>query len=181
MTQHKLVILHADSVYIRSGLRCPVSHRDLRPGEAVIVCQQPGKDDTIVSSLESLAYLGVTCPICGQHIDVPLPSIPGDANSEHPPAPKKSPYTPARRQPKSQGWAIPVLLTLLLVSIGLYAWVKANQTTPPQEISRSEELTITPLIVEMTKIVTPVPPTATLVPPTTTLVPPTATLIPPTA
>lgn len=135
MTHHNLIFLSSDSPHI--GEKCPVRHKPFQSGDSVIVCQQRGT----VISLESVSYMGGHCPICGEYIDIPLPSRPEPPEPPYEPPPtKEPPYpTPRRRLPVGK-WVIPIVAAVLLVGVCLGALGIRGLVRP-----RDDGATLTPI------------------------------------
>lgn len=118
---HRLVILPSNSPHI--GEECPVRHTPFQPGDAIIVCQPPGRGETLVS-LESVSFLDGYCPICGEYVDIPLSSTSVDYVDED--RDKEKPDIPPERGRK---WGGVVLIVALLVGVSLGAlgiWILAS-------------------------------------------------------
>ena len=64
MVDHIIKVLEKSSPYV--GLQCPSSHRELVPGDQVIVCQIKGG----VFSWSALPILEGRCPYCGARIEL---------------------------------------------------------------------------------------------------------------
>lgn len=113
MTQHRRIVLSADSPHI--GTLCPVRHKEFKPGDSVVDCQEYR---TVISS-ESVSYLDGYCPLCGNYVDIARP--PSSGSSRAAPTEEKPQYSKPERRLSIGKWVIPLAAVVLVGGICLAA------------------------------------------------------------